>query len=194
MIGYYVHHQGDGHVTRAAAIADRLGGEPVTGLSSRPRPDAWRGPWLQLARDDDPPAAIGADPTAGGALHWAPSGHPGLRERMAQIAAWVATNAPRMMVVDVSVEVAVLVRTMGVPTVVMGMPGARDDRAHQLAYRMADAIIAPWPAWAPCSRAAPRGGRRPTPSARSHASTARRREGRRGSPRVLVSRAGVAPS
>ena len=149
MIGYYVHHRGDGHVTRATAIAECLGGEPVTGLSSRPRPDAWRGPWLQLARDDEPPAAIGADPTAGGALHWAPSGHPGLRERMAQIAAWVATNAPRLIVVDVSVEVAVLVRTMGVPTVVIGMPGTRDDRAHQLAYRMADAIIAPWPAWAP---------------------------------------------
>ena len=146
MIGYYVHHQGDGHVTRAAAIADRLGGEPVTGLSSRPRPDGWRGPWLQLARDDDP--ADGADPTAGGALHWAPSGHPGLRERMAQIAAWVATHAPRLVVVDVSVEVTVLLRTMGVRTVVMGMPGARHDPAHQLAYRLADSIIAPWPAWA----------------------------------------------
>ena len=67
-------------------------------------------------------------PTAGGALHWAPSGHPGLRERMAQIAAWVATHAPRLVVVDVSVEVTVLLRTMGVPTVVMGMPGARHDR------------------------------------------------------------------
>jgi hypothetical protein len=148
VIGYYVHHQGDGHVIRAAAIADRLRGETVTGLSSRPRPDAWRGPWLQLARDDDPPAPGGADPTAAGALHWAPSGHPGLRERMAQLAAWVATHAPRLVVVDVSVEVTVLLRTMGVRTVVMGMPGARQDPAHQLGYRLADAIIAPWPAWA----------------------------------------------
>jgi Glycosyltransferase family 28 C-terminal domain len=148
MIGYYVHHQGDGHVTRAAAIADRLRGETVTGLSSRPRPDTWRGPWLELARDDDPPAADGADRTAGGALHWAPPGHPGLRERMAQIAAWVAVHAPRLVAVDVSVEVTVLVRAMGIPTVVMGMPGARHDLPHQLAYRLADAIIAPWPAWA----------------------------------------------
>jgi hypothetical protein len=148
VIGYYVHHQGEGHVTRAAAIAARLGGEPVTGLSSRPRPAAWRGPWLELARDDDPPAADDADPTAGGALHWSPTGHPGLRERMAQIAAWVATHAPRLVVVDVSVEVAVLIRSMGVRTVVMGMPGERHDAAHQLAYRLADAIIAPWPAWA----------------------------------------------
>ena len=187
MIGYYVHHQGDGHVTRAAAIADRLGGEPVTGLSSRPRPDGWRGPWLQLARDDDP--ADGADPTAGGALHWAPSGHPGLRERMAQIAAWVATHAPRLVVVDVSVEVTVLLRTMGVPTVVMGMPGARHDPAHQLAYRLADAIVAPWPAWArvfgggapwrakthPVGAISRFDGRRPA-----------RERARRGRPRVVV--------
>ncbi len=149
MIGYYIHHQGEGHVTRAAAIAGRLGGEPVTGLSSRPRPAGWRGEWLELARDDDPPVADGADHTGGGALHWAPAGHPGLRERMAQIAAWVATHAPRLVVVDVSVEVTVLIRSMGVRTVVMGMPGERRDPAHQLAYRLADAIIAPWPAWAP---------------------------------------------
>src|SRR4051795_6256529 len=148
MIGYYVHHHGEGHCTRAAAIADHLGSEPVTGLSSRPRPDGWRGPWLELARDDDPPVAD-VDPTARGALHWAPRAHPGLRERMAQIAAWVATHAPRLMVIDVSVEVTVLARTMGVPTVVIGMPGARHDPAHQLADRLADAIIAPWPEWAP---------------------------------------------
>ncbi len=145
MIGYYVHHHGDGHLTRAAAIARALEGEPVTGLSSRPRPDGWPGEWVQLARDDELPHT---DQTAGGALHWAPVDHAGLRERMAQIAAWVATHAPRLLVVDVSVEVTVLARAMGVRTIVMGLPGVRDDAAHQLGYRLADAIIAPWPAWA----------------------------------------------
>lgn len=145
MIGYYVHHHGDGHATRAAAIARALD-EPVTGLSSRPRPGDWPGEWLQLARDDEPPGTD--DPTAGGALHYAPLDQPGLRERMAQLAAWVATHAPRLVVVDVSVEVAVLLRTMGVRVVVMGIPGVRDDGAHQLGYRVADAIVAPWPAWA----------------------------------------------
>jgi Glycosyltransferase family 28 C-terminal domain len=148
MIGYYVHHQGDGHSTRAQAIARHLAHEEITGLSSRPRPAGWEGQWLRLASDDEPPVADLADPTAGGALHWAPSRHPGLRTRMAQIAAWVASHEPRLVVVDVSVEVAVLVRTMGVPTVVMAMPGKREDAPHQLAYRLADAIIAPWPAWA----------------------------------------------
>ena len=124
-------HPRGGDRARASATSRSPG-------SARARdPTTGAGPWLQLARDDDPPASDGADPTAGGALHWAPPGHPGLRERMAQIAAWVATHAPRLVVVDVSVEVTVLVRSMGVPTVVMGMPGARDDAAHQLAYRLA---------------------------------------------------------
>jgi hypothetical protein len=149
MIGYYVHHQGAGHLTRATAIAHELEGEePVTGLSSLPRPAAWTGPWVQLERDDDPAAISQADVTASGALHWAPAGHDGLRERMGQIAAWIMEARPRLVVIDVSVEVCVLVRAMGVPVVVVGLPGARDDAPHQLAYRMAAAILAPWPAWA----------------------------------------------
>lgn len=148
MIGYYVHHRGEGHGTRAAAIAAQLGVAHVTGLSSRPRPDGWAGPWVELDRDDVPAPGPDADPTAGDALHWAPAGHAGLRSRMAQIAAWVAATAPRLVVVDVSVEVTALVRAMGVPVVVMAMPGARSDPAHQLAYRLAEAIIAPWPSWA----------------------------------------------
>jgi hypothetical protein len=148
MIGYYVHHRGEGHLTRAASIAEQLGSERVTGLSSRPRPRAWAGPWVQLARDDVPPVGDAADPAAGGALHWAPLAHRGLRERMAQVAAWIRAAAPRLVVVDVSVEISVLIRSMGVPVVVMGMPGLRDDDAHQLGYRLAAAILAPWPAWA----------------------------------------------
>ncbi len=146
MIGYYVHHRGDGHVTRAASIAAHLGAGRVTGLSSRPRPAGWAGEWIELADDGDDGDA--AEPTAGGALHWAPLHHPGLRERMGRIAAWARDAAPALVVVDVSVEVTVAVRAMGVPVVVMGMPGDRRDAAHQLAYRLADAVLAPWPGWA----------------------------------------------
>ena len=71
VIGYYVHHQGDGHVTRAAAIAAQLGVArdraqlaPAAGRTGRGRGSSW-------------PATTSApaptrDPTAGGALHWAP--------------------------------------------------------------------------------------------------------------------------
>ena len=147
MIGYYAHHHGSGHVTRLQSIAACLR-EPVWGLSSLPPPAGWAQPWTVLARDDTPSSAAVAstgDVTAGGVLHWAPPLHDGLSRRMAQVAGWVAQHRPRLLVVDVSVEVALLARLCGVPTVVVAMPGSRLDRPHRLAYDSATALLAPWP-------------------------------------------------
>ena len=147
MIGYYAHHQGAGHLTRLQSIAAAMD-EPVWGLSSAPAPEGWESGWTQLARDDDPDPELLArhgDPTAHDVLHWVPVGHAGLARRSAQITAWVSEHRPRAVVVDVSVEVALLVRLCGVPTVVVALPGERRDRAHRLAYDTADALLAPWP-------------------------------------------------
>ncbi|MBE7160432.1 MAG: hypothetical protein INR72_04225 [Williamsia herbipolensis] len=143
MIGWYVHHHGMGHAHRADSIARELD-EPVTVLSSRPRPAGHAAAvWFRLPMDVAPGSDT-ADPSAGGVVHWAPRDTPGLTARMAAIADWVARTGPSVVVVDVSVEVALFVRLMGVPVVVMAMPGDRDDRPHTLAYDAADAIIAPW--------------------------------------------------
>lgn len=144
MIGCYVHHHGAGHLARVTTIAERLA-TPLTVLSSLPRPERWRGGWIELPRDD---AGSGREADAGGALHWAPLHDDGLRTRMAVIAAWIGAARPRLFVADVSCEVAAFVRLLGVPLVVAGMPGTRTDAPHQLAYRLASAILAPWPAWA----------------------------------------------
>ncbi len=146
MIGWYVHAHGRGHLQRLQCVAAHLR-TPVTALSSLPRPDDWDGEWVQLP--DDLPTGTDTDPTAGGTLHWAPLHHAGLRDRSAAIATWIADARPALVVVDVSVEVAVLVRTMGVPVVVAAMRGDRADRAHSTAYDLADALLAPWPAELP---------------------------------------------
>ena len=98
---------------------------------------------VRLPRDDRAPTF--SDPSANGTLHWAPVHDSGLRERMGLIAAWVTATKPNVMVVDVSVEVAMLVRLLGVPVVVMAMPGDRFDAAHDLVYQAADHILAAWP-------------------------------------------------
>lgn len=144
-VGYYVHHHGSGHLTRARTVAARLGGR-VTGLSSLGRPDDWAGDWVLLPHDAEPRPVSDADVTAGGGLHWAPLHHEGYRARMAAIAGWVAMARPRVVVVDVSVEVTMLVRLLGVPVAVVAMRGDRSDRAHALAYDAADALLALWPA------------------------------------------------
>jgi hypothetical protein len=56
--------------------------------------------------------------------------------------------------VDVSVEVALLVRLLGVATVVVTQPGDRSDGPHRLAYASASRVLAPWPAGAHRSPAA----------------------------------------
>lgn len=156
MIGWYVHHHGWGHVTRMLAIRRHLD-EEVTVFSSLPAPEALddRTTWVRLPADSDRfvdadgvrrAADELGDVTADGTLHWAPIGHPGHRERLALIAAWVARNPVSVFVVDVSVEITAFVRLLGVPTVVMAQPGERTDRPHRLAYDIADRIVAPWAA------------------------------------------------
>lgn len=93
MIGYYVHHLGNGHLNRARSIAAHCA-LPMTGLSTLPAPDDWPGPWVRLPRDDDGDPATFGDVTAGGRLHWARVRHGGLRGRMALIAQWIEAASP----------------------------------------------------------------------------------------------------
>jgi hypothetical protein len=145
VIGYYVHHQGRGHLSRLQTVAAHLR-TPVVGLSSLPAPAGWPGDWLRLARDDDPMPSEHDDVSASGVLHWAPRHHRGLSARMAALAQWFASERPAAVVVDVSAEVALLARLCGIPVVVVALPGTRTDRPHLAAYDLADALLAPWPA------------------------------------------------
>ncbi|PKZ65958.1 hypothetical protein CYJ73_07325 [Gordonia terrae] len=143
MIGYYVHHQGRGHCSRATAVAGQIGTD-VVALTSASLCDPAFSEVISLDRDDADPEPSDVD--VNGLLHWAPRHDAGLRTRMAQVAEFVAERTPAAVVVDVSVEVTLFLRLLGVPVIVTAQPGVRDDLPHQLAYRAADAIIAPWPA------------------------------------------------
>ena len=141
-IGWYVHHHGRGHRTRLLATLPELG-ERVVALSSMAAPEGAACEWLELPLDL---CRRPADPRAGGTLHWVPLRHAGLRERMARIAEWIRTSRPALLVVDVSVEVAMLARLHGIPTLLIAQRGRRDDLPHALAYAQASAIAAPWTA------------------------------------------------
>ena len=143
MIGYYVHHQGHGHRHRAAAIAHHLPG-PVVGLSSASRPAGWAGPWVELPSDADGPHPV--RPSASGRLHWVPEHDSGLLGRMALISDWLRRDRPALVVVDVSVEVALLCRLHGIPVITMILPGDRSDPAHRLVHDIARRVLAAWPA------------------------------------------------
>lgn len=141
-VGYYVHHHGHGHWRRAQAIAEHLDC-PVTligsALPALPAPLQR----LDLPGDTAPDMHVEHFAT----LHYAPLGVDGLRERMALLAQWMRDHWPCLLVVDVSVEVALLARLLGVPTVYIRQHGQRDDPAHRQAYACASALLAPWPAF-----------------------------------------------
>ncbi|MEZ0339345.1 glycosyltransferase [Mycobacterium sp. pV006] len=99
---------------------------------------------VALPRDDQ--ADRVGEPTAHGALHWAPHHDDGYHARMQMLAQWVADAQPQVCVVDVSVEVALFLRLLGVPTVVFALPGDRTDAPHEAVHRAADHILAAWPA------------------------------------------------
>jgi hypothetical protein len=143
MIGWYVHHHGRGHLQQLRLITAHLKA-PVTVLSSLERPPWWLGEWVCLPSDVD--VEYPGDVSAAGVLHWAPLHSPGLRRRGAAIAAWIDRARPRAVVTDVSVEVTLIARILGVPVVVAAMRGTRTDRAHVAAYDCAHALLAPWPA------------------------------------------------
>ncbi len=127
-------------------LSDRL--PEIVGLSSLPAPPGveprrWVRLPLDAPADPDPDPDTDTDPSAGGVLHWAPLGHSGLRRRMARLAAWVESERPELLVVDVSVEIALFARMMGVPVLWVAQRGRRVDTPHRLAYAGAH-VVAPW--------------------------------------------------
>jgi hypothetical protein len=145
-IGIYVHHHGGGHAARAGAIGAALeeAGAAVTYLSSLPAERFGTAPHVALPLDTDLGEERGETPAE---LHFAPLGSAGLAERMARIARWIANRGPDLLLVDVSVEVAMLARLCGVPFAYLRQTGERNDPPHRRAYQWAAGLLAPFPAW-----------------------------------------------
>lgn len=145
-IGIYVHHHGGGHAARAGAIGAALEGTgaAVTYLSSLPAERFGAGAHVELPLDTDRGKAHGETPAE---LHFAPLGSAGLAERMARIARWIANRDPDLILVDVSVEVAMLARLCGVPFAYLRQTGERNDPPHRRAYQWSAGLLAPFPAW-----------------------------------------------
>jgi hypothetical protein len=142
-IGYYVHHHGDGHRQRAIAIGQSLGGITLlgTGLTDR----TGNLPFLDLPDDRLEGGFTGIDHAQRpSSLHYAPLDHEGVRQRTAMMATWIAQARPRLMVIDVSVEMAMLARLASVPTVYVRLNGRRIDPPHIDAFRSATALLAPF--------------------------------------------------
>ncbi len=141
-VGFYVHHHGLGHLTRAGAVLAHLRSR-ATVLTSADAScvDLSGAGVLPLPLDTDAGEGTLPGPPLRG-LHYAPVGSRGLQERTVRIAAWAAARRPDLLVVDVSAEVSLLGRLLALPVVTVRQHGRRWDPAHLAAYGASHALLA----------------------------------------------------
>jgi uncharacterized protein (TIGR00661 family) len=150
-IAFYVHHHGSGHIMRCLAIAKHLKNCSVTFLGSDLEKYAHLIPanirCIYLPMDTNPDTNFNTtDNNQVAGLHYAPLNTQGQRERVSQLTLFFKESHPLLLIVDVSVEVAMLARLSGIPYIYIRQHGNRQDIAHEIAYRNAEAIIAPYDA------------------------------------------------
>lgn len=145
-VSYYAHHFGTGHLRHAQKVAaSELFDLQVTSTGPR-NGSLLTGALEYVALDPDvgsgePEADSGIDAY----LHYAPTGEL-IQQRFAQLNHAWRQFKPDVVMVDVSVEVALFARLSGYRVAFRRMPGHRNDKAHQLAYELADALFAYYPA------------------------------------------------
>ncbi|OWK70249.1 glycosyltransferase [Pedobacter sp. AJM] len=150
-LAFYVHHHGAGHFTRTAQIIRHLHGFHITLLGSNLKPYQHLLPKetnvIHLPMDTpDQNDVYHSNGNAVDAFHYAPLNIKGISERAAMMTNFFQSAHPLLLVVDVSVEVTLLARLAGIPTIVMRQHGLRDDLPHLMAYQSAELLIAPFPA------------------------------------------------
>ncbi len=148
-VGFYVHHHGRGHAHRTREIVAHLSGTAYlfgTDLSAIEDIASRRTICQTLPPDTSQTDSYAEDwPEV---LHYAPLGIPTIRGRMHALVNFFEKYDLDLLVVDVSVEIALLARLCGIPTIYSRQHGYRQDPAHVAAFQSATSLLAPYPrAW-----------------------------------------------
>ena len=156
-LGYYAHHHGSGHCRQADKLAALLPSEARTQLIvfTSLSPEAYtftsinESQIVRLQAEDE----CADDVLKGRAgkywqpasLHYSPVGNSDVQKRSHQILDTIYQRKIDLMIIDVSVEVAMLCRVASIPYLYIRLPGIRDDNPHLNAFAGALALLAPYP-------------------------------------------------
>ncbi|WP_394124028.1 hypothetical protein [Psychrobacter nivimaris] len=156
-IGYYAHHHGSGHCRQADKLAALLPNNVRSQLTvfTSLDIDSYRFTAIneqqivRLNAEDERPDDILAG-RAGeywqpASLHYSPVGNTDIQKRSHQILDTIFQHKIDLMIIDVSVEVAMLCRAASIPYLYVRLPGIRDDAPHLGAFVGALALLAPYP-------------------------------------------------
>lgn len=156
-LGYYAHHHGSGHCRQIDKLAALLPAEARQQLTvfTSVTSDTYtfaaidEGRIVRLPaedeRADDVLAGRAGQYWQPASLHYSPVGNSDIQQRSHKILDTIHQRHIDLMVVDVSVEVAMLCRAASVPYLYVRLPGIRDDEPHLNALAGALALLAPYP-------------------------------------------------
>ncbi|MHA1178786.1 hypothetical protein [Psychrobacter faecalis] len=156
-LGYYAHHHGSGHCRQIDKLAALLPAEARQQLTvfTSVTSDTYtfaaidEGRIVRLPaedeRADDVLAGRAGQYWQPASLHYSPVGNSDIQQRSHKILDTIHQRHIDLMVVDVSVEVAMLCRAASVPYLYVRLPGIRDDEPHLNAFAGAVALFAPYP-------------------------------------------------
>lgn len=156
-LGYYAHHHGSGHCRQIDKLAALLPAEARQQLTvfTSVTSDTYtfaaidEGRIVRLPaedeRADDVLAGRAGQYWQPASLHYSPVGNSDIQQRSHKILDTIHQRHIDLMVVDVSVEVAMLCRAASVPYLYVRLPGIRDDEPHLNAFAGAVALLAPYP-------------------------------------------------
>ena len=156
-IGYYAHHHGSGHCRQADKLAALLPThlqQQLIVFTSLPE-DRYHFRMIKEAQiirlqDEDELAEDVLVGRAGqywqpSSLHYSPVGNKDIQTRSWQLLDTIKQRQIDLMIIDVSVEVAMLCRVASVPYLYVRLPGERDDIPHIGAFTGSLGILAPYP-------------------------------------------------
>lgn len=136
-IGYYVHHDGSGHMARALTICNHIE-RPVVMLSSLTKPSALPHHVTYVQLPDDAVDGYMADSTA--PYLYTPYS-PNVMSRYEILLQTIRSHGLRAIYVDVSPEVAQFCRILGLKIGHAVMHGDRTDSAHSRLYDACDTLL-----------------------------------------------------
>ena len=156
-LGYYAHHHGSGHcrqIDKLAALLPTEARQQLTVFTSVTS-EAYRFAAIDEAqvvrlpaedeRADDVLAGRAGQNWQPASLHYSPVGNSDIQQRSHKILDTIYQRHIDLMIIDVSVEVAMLCRAASVPYLYVRLPGIRDDVPHLNAFAGALALLAPYP-------------------------------------------------
>lgn len=156
-LGYYAHHHGSGHcrqIDKLAALLPTEARQQLTVFTSLTS-DTYTFAAIDEAqvvrlpaedeRADDVLAGRAGQNWQPASLHYSPVGNSDIQQRSHKILDTIYQCHIDLMIIDVSVEVAMLCRAASVPYLYVRLPGIRDDEPHLNAFAGALALVAPYP-------------------------------------------------